>query len=254
MRLTGNTFLAFATVFLLAFVLYNSSCKREPVFIGSLDPDPVDTTGNGGGDTIVTPPVNLHPCNPDSVYFNMQILPILTSNCAMSGCHDVASHEDGVILTNYAYVRNSGVSLSNPANSKLYKVLNYTNGDRMPPSPRSPLPTAQRALILKWIQQGALNLTCEADCDTTNVTFSGSVMPLMSLKCTGCHSGSTPSGSIALTNYAQVKAAVTNGKLVGSILHQSGYFAMPYPTGSPLMPACDIRKVQIWIANGALNN
>jgi hypothetical protein len=39
----------------------------------------------------------------------------------------------------------------------LYKVLNDNDPeDRMPPAPMAALPTSQRALILKWIQQGAI--------------------------------------------------------------------------------------------------
>lgn len=252
MQQSGRIFFAFASIAFLVLIAYTSACKREPVYIGSLDPiiiDPVDTT------IIPPPPVNLHPCSPDSVYFTQQILPILTSNCAMSGCHNAQSHEEGVILDNYTNTRNTGkINLSSPSTSKLYRVLNYTNGDRMPPSPASLLPTAQRALILKWIQQGALNLTCESDCDTTNVTFSGSVLPLISFKCNGCHSGSSPSGSLSLTNYTQVKASVDSGKFMGSILHKAGFVAMPQPIGSTQLPDCDIRKFQIWIDNGALNN
>lgn len=55
----------------LLFITLYSSCKREPVFIGEL-PGPIDTT----------PVVITHPCNPDSVYFQAQVLPILASNCA----------------------------------------------------------------------------------------------------------------------------------------------------------------------------
>ncbi len=251
MQRSGKIFFAFATVSLLALIAYTSACKRDPVYIGSLDPViPVDPV-----DTIVTPTPNLHPCSPDSVYFNMQILPILTSNCAMSGCHNVQSHEEGVILNNYTNTRNTGkVNLSSPSNSKLYRVLSQSGGDRMPPSPMAALPVAQRALILKWIQQGALNLTCEADCDTTNVTFSGSVMPIISLKCQGCHSGANPGGSVSLTNYTQVKATVTSGTLIGSITHAAGFKPMPEPVGSFKLPDCDIRKMQIWIGQGALNN
>lgn len=253
MQLSGKSFFVFATVALLAFLAYSSACKRTPVYIGSLDPvdpDPVDTITPPP-----PPPVNLHPCSPDSVYFTQDILPILTSNCAMSGCHNVQSHEEGVILNNYTNTRNTGkINLSSPSNSKLYRVLNMTGGDRMPPSPMAALPVAQRALILKWIQQGALNLTCDADCDTTNVTFSGSVMPLISLKCQGCHSGSNPGGGVSLTNYTQVKASVTSGTLIGSITHAPGFKPMPEPVGSYALPDCDIRKVQIWISAGALNN
>lgn len=240
----------FATV-TVAALLQTVACKREPVFIGTLypDPDPIDTT-----DTNPNP--NLHPCSPDSVYFTQQVLPILTSNCAMSGCHDAASHEEGVVLDNYTNVRNTGkIKLTNPADSKIYKVLNDTDpNDRMPPAPAAPLTADQKALILKWIQQGALNLTCDADCDTTNVTFSGSVMPIVDLKCRGCHSGASPQGGIALTNHAQVKATVSNGKLWGSITHASGFKPMPYPVGGAKLPDCDIRKVKIWLDKGAPND
>lgn len=232
---------------LTAAVLYTPSCQREPVYIGDNAGYPIDTTGNGG---------NGIPCNPDSVYFNQQILPILTSNCAMSGCHDVASHEEGVILNNYQNVRNTGkISLSSPANSKLYKVLNDTDPeDRMPPAPMSALPVEQRALILKWIQQGAQNLSCEADCDTSNVKFSSSVLPIIESRCKGCHSGSSPQGGIALTNYTQVKATVNNGSLWGSITHDAGFTAMPYPAGNARIPECDIRKIRIWIDKGSPND
>lgn len=237
-------FLASATVILTALFVYFSACTREPVYIGSLPTEPIDTSGTS------------IPCDPDSVYFNQQVLPILTSNCAMSGCHDVQSHEEGVILNNYTNTRNTGgINLTNPANSKIYKVLNISDPEeRMPPAPASLLPVSERDLILKWIQQGALNKICNAGCDTTNVTFSGVIMPLISFKCEGCHSGSTPQGNVALTNYNQVKATVTDGTLLGSIEHISGYKPMPYPAGSYKMPDCEIRSIQIWVENGAPNN
>lgn len=231
-------------VVLLALLVYISACKREPVYIGSPSTPPEDTSGYG------------IPCNPDSVYFNQQILPILTSNCAMPGCHDQQSHKEGVILDNYTNIRNTGkINLTSPANSKLYRVLNDSDPeDRMPPAPAAPLPLDQRALILKWIQQGALNLSCDPGCDTNNVTFSTGIMPLISLRCQGCHSGTNPSGGVSLTNYSQVKATVTSGTLVGSVNHKAGYKPMPYPAGSAKLPYCDIRKIQLWIDKGAPND
>jgi hypothetical protein len=233
----------------LASLVYHTACKREPVYIG--DTDPVDPTGNNGNNN-GNPAA--HPCDPDSVYYAQQIQPILSSNCAVSGCHDAKSREEGVILDTYLNTRNTGkINLSNPSGSKFYQVLNKTDPkDRMPPAPRLALPADQRALLLKWIQQGAKNLSCDAACDTLNVKFSTSVMPLIDQKCKGCHSGSSPSGGIALTNYAQVKATVGNGSLVGSITHKAGY--KPMPEGSAKMPFCDIRKIQIWVAKGALND
>lgn len=245
-----------AAAFLSALLLYTAACKRDPVYIGGVDPDPVDTTGGNNGTGGNGGNQNLHPCDPDSVYFNTQILPILTSNCAMSGCHDAQSHKEGIVLDNYANTRNTGkINLTNPAGSKLYKVLNDSDpNDRMPPAPMSALPLDQRALILKWIQQGALNLSCDADCDTVDVRFSTTVMPLIGYNCQGCHSGTSPSGGVALTNYTQVKASASDGTLMGSITHQSGYQPMPYPLGNAKLSDCNIRAVQIWIDQGAPNN
>ena len=44
-------------------------------------------------------------------------------------------------------------------------------------------------------------------CDTTNVTYTQSVWPIISNNCTNCHSGSTPSGNISLENYDEIAAA-----------------------------------------------
>jgi Planctomycete cytochrome C len=239
-------FFALVVMGALFFVtLYSSSCKREPVFIGEL-PGPIDTT----------PVVITHPCDPDSVYFQAQVLPILASNCAQSGCHDVQSHKEGVILTTYDKVLSTGdIKLNNPADSKIYKVLNKTDPEeRMPPSPASPLSAEQKALILNWIQQGAQNLTCESNCDTTNVTYSGTVKPLLDLKCKGCHGTNNPGGGIKLTNYDEVKAQADIGKLLGSINHSYGFKPMPYPTGSNKLPQCEIDVIRIWVEAGAPNN
>lgn len=245
-----NTLIIVVLVLISATALLNyTACKREPVYYGDLYTAPIDTTG-GGGNTIE------HPCSPDSVYFTQQVLPMLQSNCAMSGCHDAASHEDGVILDSYANVRNTGgIKLNSPTSSELYKVLIDTDpDDRMPPAPRPALSADQKALVLKWIQQGAQNLTCDAACDTTNVTFSAVIKPLITNKCTGCHSVSNPGGGIKLTNYTEIKAQVTNQKLWGTVTHANGYKPMPYPAGSAKLPQCEQDQIRIWITAGAPDN
>lgn len=81
----------------LALALF-PSCKHDSMF--NVEPDPTDTTGtggNGGGGTGGNGVV----CNPDSVYFSNQILPILISNCTQSGCHNDQDREEGIILTSY---------------------------------------------------------------------------------------------------------------------------------------------------------
>ena len=187
-------------------------------------------------------------CSPDTVYFNQTILPLITSNCAMSGCHDAISHKEGVILTDYTHIR-AYSSTTNPTGSTLYRsiVTGY-----MPP--KGPLSSTQMASILKWMQQGAKNNSCVAsgNCVATNVSFANTVLPTLRTNCTGCHSGTTPSAGIDLNSYATVKVQAANGKLVGSISHAAGYIAMPSATVS--ISACEISQIKAWVTEGTLNN
>jgi len=238
---------------LTSLILANfTACTREPVYIGTLDPDVTDTTQTGGGGGTGVD----NPCDPNIVYFEQQVLPIFRSNCVMSGCHDAASHQKDIILDSYTNVRNTGeIKINDPADSKIYKMITETDPDkRMPPPPRTPLHAEQKALILQWIQQGANDLHCDAECDTTDVRFSTVILPLITTRCQGCHSGSAPSAGFRLSSYAEVKAKVTDGRLLGAINHLPGFTPMPYPAGSPKMPQCQLDQVRIWVHAGALNN
>jgi hypothetical protein len=87
-------------------------------------------------------------------------------------------------------------------------------------------------------------------CDTTNVTFSGTITPILSSNCTGCHSASAPSGSISLTSFSSVQTVASSGLLMNA-LKGNGVPIMPV-SGS--LSACSIAQFQIWIKNGMLNN
>lgn len=193
-------------------------------------------------------------CHPDTVYFVNTILPILSSNCALSGCHDAATMQDGVNLSSYEGVMSSGViNTNNPTNSDLHEVITEDDEDKiMPPPPANPLSQQQIGQILTWIQQGAQNNACQAACDTTVFTFSGAVSPIIQTRCVGCHSGGTPQGGILLTNYDQIKVQALNGALFGSVNHTGGYTPMPF--GGTKIPDCEITQIRKWIENGAPNN
>lgn len=222
-----------------------TSCKHEIPVPADSDDDDDDDNSNGGGN-------NWIPCDSDSVYFNMQILPFLVANCAMSGCHDAASHEDGVILTSYQSVMNSGiVSPGNAGNSDLYEVITETDPTkRMPPS--APLSSQQIQLIQTWIQQGAQNLNCSGGCDTSSVTWSGTIRTIIQNNCQGCHTYPSPGGGYDLSTYTGVSAIALSGYLMGTVQHSSGYSPMPKNTAQ--LSACDIAKLRIWVAAGAPNN
>lgn len=185
----------------------------------------------------------------DQVCFNTQILPLIVSNCATSGCHDSKTRADGYDLTGYKTITAKGINTSKPTSSKLYQVMLETGEDRMPPS--GPLSKTQTDLFLKWIQQGAKETICNVSVDTTNVTFSKSVKPMLDTYCVGCHKVGAASGSVVLDNYTGVKVYVDNQRLFGSMSYQQGYSPMP-PTGK--LTDCQLLVVQKWILKGAKND
>jgi hypothetical protein len=189
--------------------------------------------------------VNLLAC------FSRDILPVLVSKCATSGCHDQISHREGYVFSSYSTVM-TAVSPGNPADSKLYKVIKAASGeDKMPPSGRPQLTAAEIDSISAWISYGAPNEYCGEICDTINpITFSGTIWPIMQGSCTGCHSGASPSGGVSLANYANVASSAANGSLVNS-LKGTGVTKMPFG-GS--FSTCRIRQFEIWVNNGHLNN
>jgi hypothetical protein len=223
-------------------LLFIYSCKHTAGEV-------IDNTGGGsGGGNSSTP------CDPTKIYFQQQVLPILVSNCAMSGCHDDASHQEGVVLTSYQKVMApADVTAGNPGGSDLYKVLIDSDpGDRMPRPPQNPLTAQQIQIIKSWIEQGAKDLVCASMCDSSIFTFSGAIQPIIQNKCQGCHSGTNAQGGIDLSNYTLLKAKVNDGKLWGSINQLPGYSAMP-KNGAKLSD-CEIKQFEKWIAAGALNN
>ena len=89
------------------------------------------------------------------------------------------------------------------------------------------------------------------DCDTTAMTYTADIAPIMMAYCTSCHSGAAPAGNIALENYNNVRASALNGSLLGTMDHASGWPAMP--KNQPKLDVCTISKVSAWINQGTIN-
>lgn len=220
-------------------------CQHEPPFA----PEDLDP-GNGGGG--VEPPDEVVICDSTVVWYQQQIQPLLTSNCTMGdGCHSSATDEnDGIILTSYADLMNSGIV----QDGDLWEAINDTDPDNvMPRPPQPPLSQEQIDLLGLWIQQGAQNNSCEPSaCDTLNVTYSGTIQPVIQARCQGCHSGSTPQGGLDLSSWSVLNAVAIDGRLAGSIQHLPTYTAMP--SNAPRMNDCRIAQFLKWIDAGAPNN
>lgn len=227
-------------LFGLTILGFIASCKHE-----FLSPPPAKEDN----------PIVTTVCSPDSVYFQQQVLPIFVSSCSMSGCHDAVSHESGIVLTSYSSIITSGeVKAGNPNESKVWaKIMDKDPSDRMPPPPSNPLTQDQKNIIYTWIAQGAKNNSCQSkDCDTTAVTYSLSIQPIIHNKCQGCHNNINASGGYDLSQYIGVKARVDDGKLWGAVNFLQGYSAMP-KNGAKLSD-CELTQISKWINAGAPNN
>ncbi|MBN8577769.1 MAG: cytochrome c [Cytophagales bacterium] len=225
-----------SSVFILIVGVLLVCCVHEPF---------IDPTSLNGGEA------NTPGCVSDgTVCFESSVLPIFISSCARSKCHDAITHKDGYTLTNYNNIVRKGITPGNASTSKLYKVLFASGEDRMPPD--APLSQAQKDSIAAWINQGAKNtVNCNCSCNPEQFTFLATIKPLLESNCVGCHKPGSLGGNINLANYTAIKAQVTNGKLVGSITHATGF--SPMPQGSKLSE-CQITQVKAWIEAGALNN
>jgi hypothetical protein len=229
-------------LFKVAFILLASmaiQCKHETDFSDfPADPDLPYPSGS---------------CDPDSVYFVNSVLPLLKSSCAMSGCHDLGTAQNGIMMTDYYRIKITGeVKPGNSAGSKLYKVLSKTGESKMPPSPNAELSKDQKAIIAKWIDQGARYNYCTGECNPDNYTFAAVIYPIISVNCKGCHSGNQPSGGLKLDDYTSIKSVADNGKLYGSIAWLGGYY--PMPKDGIKLSECNINQIKNWIDNGAPNN
>lgn len=217
------------------------SCKHE------LDP-PIEPPTTNPVDTTMT-----DLCDPDSIYFQNDILPLIVSTCAQPGCHDAITAQNGIVLTDFNNILDHGdIDPFDPESSDLYEVITDPDpNDRMPPPGEGSLTDEQINEIYLWIAQGAQNNGCD-DCDTSDVSFSGDIFPIIDLNCQGCHSGNNPSAGLELLDYMDISAIAINGNLYSSITGTNGFEQMPF-NANPLS-SCDIDKIEIWINDGAPDN
>lgn len=85
-------------------------------------------------------------------------------------------------------------------------------------------------------------------CDTTNVTWSGTIQPLVQTSCAipGCHVPGSQSPD--LSSYAGVSA---NASAIRGVVVDGSPISMP-PSGK--LPACSQQAIALWVAAGAPQN
>ena len=227
------------TVLIVSFSpLY--SCKQEPVYIEELD----------------------------TVCFDSQVLPILQTSCAISGCHDAGSASEGFISTNYESITQA-VNPGDANGSLLYQVITDINGESMMP-PDGPLSKEQRMLIHIWIAQGALNTLCGSVINppTDTITsdtlcFVQDILPVLLSNCgtIGCHDATSHTDGYILISYntlmLQDESIIpynpAESEIYEAITETDDDDRMPPPPRSPL----SLEQKEIlrkWITAGAFNS
>ena len=217
--------------FFVALTLLCVACKHEP--------EPI----------IEIPPSIDSECSSDTVYFTNTVLPLITMRCAMSGCHDTPTDaNDEIVLTTYEQIR-LYVQPGSLDESRLWDeaIAETEEADIMPPPYATPLTDAEKASIRKWIEQGALNNSCN-DCDTT-FAFAADILPIIQSNCTGCHSGNTPEAGLVLESYSDIQAAVTSNGLLERINDPQN----PMPPNNQLND-CLKNQIQSWVDADMPNN
>ena len=89
-------------------------------------------------------------------------------------------------------------------------------------------------------------------CDTVNVTYSGTIAPIIMQNCFDCHGGNAQISGIPLEGYQNLKTMVDANRLVGAIRHQPNFSFMP--KDRPSLPECEILKIEKWVSAGAPDN
>lgn len=239
--------------FLIMIIGY-SSCKHDPL-------EPIGDNGLGNPsnplDTIDLPPIIESNCDPDSVYYENTIAPLLSASCGSEniGCHNGPSDEnDEIDLSSWWALMNSdGGSLVTPGDALGSDLIDEILDGDMPPDTSSySISNENLALLMNWIDQGAVNNSCDPGCDTSNVSFQTDIYPIIALSCSGCHSIADPDGGISLTNYENISEVALSGSLVPVIKWEVPDFEMP--KNASQLPECYINLIEKWVNDGALNN
>lgn len=140
-----SRYIVVCSILLFGLLHQNAACKKD--IPPTPNPNWSDTTSGWR-------------CHSDTIYYTLDIQPILTTNCALSGCHDAISSAKNIDLTKYEKVMKE-VTPYQPDDSELYEYLQDPDPrKRMPPPPRNPLSSQQIDLIRRWILSGANNYNC----------------------------------------------------------------------------------------------
>jgi len=210
----------------------------------------------------------LQPDLEEVVYFNTQVLPIFQNTCAVSGCHNSGTKEEGYDLSNYASIVSKGIIPGESSKSEIYKTITGKS-ELMPPN--NPLSVEQRTLVRLWIDQGADetidpesisdSIVIDSTAQGASFCFSRDVYPILTSNCgtSGCHDATTQEEGYNFTSYeTTIARGVISGdanqskiyKVITTSKNEDDF--MPPSPRSPLT-AAQISAIRKWIDEGIKN-
>jgi hypothetical protein len=99
-----------------------------------------------------------------------------------------------------------------------------------------------------------------SQCDTSGTIHFTTVDSILHNYCVGCHNNGIQDGGVNLEGYHNVQPLAFDfsvnskiPKLQGVIRRLPGFKPMPNPP-EPALDSCSVRKIELWIEQGALNN
>jgi len=164
-------------------------------------------------------------------------------------CHNSQNKKqsDGIYLDTYENLKAS-IHVFTKNGVTINEMERVISKGRMPPKSHPALTAAQKAVFLKWIQQGMQNNSCEesAAVASTELTYENNVAPILQKYCYGCHSGPQGAGGINLTDSFTVVALIKSDLLIKAITHAEG--ARPMPSRDEKLSEADIATIKAWAA------
>jgi len=85
------------------------------------------------------------------------------------------------------------------------------------------------------------------------ISYSTSIFPLFRNNCNSCHA--TPgSGGIDLDSYSNIKQFIIDGQLMPVVTNTDASSIIMPPPPQRHLDSCDLKTLNLWIAQGCLNN
>ncbi len=94
-----------------------------------------------------------------------------------------------------------------------------------------------------------------ANCSTEEMSFKADIWPIIESNCLPCHNSedyARKADGNLFAGYADIKAKLDEGLLIGNIEHLPGFINMPYKKKK--IGDCEIAKIKAWVADGAVDN